>query len=317
MLESIPTIDDVQKAARCIASVAHRTPVLTSRSLDRLCGASLFFKCENFQRAGAFKFRGAYNAVQSLSQHDAQCGVVTHSSGNHAAALALAASLRGIKAHIVMPQNAPAVKRAAVEAFGGNIVLCPPTLEARESFTAETIERTGAVLVHPYDDPRVIAGQGTVALETLDQVADLDAVIASVSGGGLLSGISIATRSLSPRVEIYGAEPQMADDAARSLAAGKLLPAGPTNTIADGLRAQLSQRTFEILSKHVREILLVSEEQIVEAMRLIWERLKIVVEPSGATSFAAAIARRDLFEGRRVGMILSGGNLDLDRLPWQ
>jgi threonine dehydratase/serine racemase len=290
---------------------------MTSESLDTISGAKLFFKCENLQKAGAFKFRGACNAVRALPDDQARRGVVTHSSGNHAAALALAARYRGIPAHIVMPENAPQAKRAAVEAYGGRVVPCAPTLDARESTMVRVREETGAVLVHPYDDPLVIAGQGTVALELLAQAPDLDAVIAPVSGGGLLSGIAIAAAGLAPHIEILGCEPALADDAARSLAAGRLMPAGPGNTIADGLRATLSERTFAIFQRHVRQVLTVREDQIVAAMRLIWERIKLVVEPSGAVPLAAILAEPGLFHRRRVGIVLSGGNLDLDRLPWQ
>jgi threonine dehydratase len=314
---TIPTFADVQAAARRIAPLAHRTPVMTSESLDRMFQARLFFKCENLQKAGAFKFRGAHNAVSCLSESEACRGVVTHSSGNHAAALALAARYRGIPAHIVMPRNAPAAKRTAVESYGAHVILCEPTLAARESTAAETIEKTGAVMIHPYDDSRVIAGQGTVALEFSEQQPNLDMLIAPISGGGLLSGIAIAASGACPGTEVIGAEPQQADDAARSLAEGVLQPAGPSNTIADGLRAGLSERTFTILRQHVRRVVTTSEEQIVAAMRLIWERMKIVVEPSGVVPLAAVMANLSMFQGRRVGIVLSGGNLDLDRLPWQ
>lgn len=317
MIPSIPTLADVRAAAQRIAPLAHRTPVMTSESLDRLAGANLYFKCENLQKGGAFKFRGACNAVDSLSDADARRGVVTHSSGNHAAALALAARYRGITAHIVMPENAPTAKRAAVESYGARIVLCEPTLTARETTTARVMEETGAILVHPYDDPRVIAGQGTVALELLEQQPDLDVVVAPISGGGLLSGIAIACSGVSPRTEVVGSEPEVADDAARSLALGRLLPAGPSPTIADGLRAGLSDRTFFILRQHVRRVTTVSEKQIISAMRLIWERMKLIVEPSGAVPLAAVLAEPSIFQGRHVGLVLSGGNLDLDRLPWQ
>ena len=317
MAISIPTFADIQAAARRIAPLAHRTPVMTCESLDRMLQARLFFKCENLQKAGAFKFRGAHNAVSCLSESEARRGVVTHSSGNHAAALALAARYRAIPAHIIMPRNAPAAKRAAVESYGAHVILCEPTLAARESTAAQTIDETGGVLVHPYDDPRVIAGQGTVALELIEQQPGLDMIIAPISGGGLLSGIAIAACGASPKIEVVGAEPEQADDAARSIASGTLLPAGPSDTIADGLRAGLSERTFVILKQHVRRVATTSEQQIATAMRLIWERLKIVVEPSGAVPMAAVMADPAIFQGRRVGVVLSGGNLDLDRLPWQ
>jgi threonine dehydratase/serine racemase len=312
-----PTVDDIRAAARRIAGRAHRTPVLTSAGLDALAGAGLFFKCECFQKGGAFKFRGAFNAVMALPDAVAARGVVTHSSGNHAAALALAAKLRGIPAYVVMPANAPAVKQRAVQACGGRITLCEPTLAGRHAAADRLLSETGAVLVHPYDDPAVIAGQGTVALELHEQVPNLDAVAAPVSGGGLLSGIALATAAVSPRTEIYGAEPARADDAYQSLRAGRLVPPGPADTIADGLRATLSERTFAILSRHARAIITVSEDEIIQAMRLLWERLKVVVEPSGAVPLAAVLTDPDRFRGRRVGVVLSGGNLDLDHLPWQ
>ncbi|MGE0759442.1 MAG: pyridoxal-phosphate dependent enzyme [Pirellulaceae bacterium] len=312
-----PQLADVYAAADRIAAHAHRTPVLTSTSLDELTGARLFFKCECFQKAGAFKFRGACNAVFSLDDETARRGVVTHSSGNHAAALALAARYRGIPAHIVMPENAPRAKRAAVEAYGGRVVPCQATLESRETTMQAVRAATQAVLVHPYDDPLVIAGQGTVALELLDQRPDLHRIVAPVSGGGLLSGMAITTKTLRPDVAVTGAEPEEVDEAARSHVAGQLMPAGTGHTIADGLRATLSQRTLNVLLVHVEEIVTVSESQIVTAMRLLWERLKIVVEPSGAVPFAAVLAHPDRFRSQRVGLVLSGGNLDLDRLPWQ
>jgi len=277
----------------------------------------MFFKCENLQKGGAFKFRGASNAVLALNQAEAGRGVITHSSGNHAAALAIAAKRRGIPAHIVMPKNSPMVKQRAVTSCGGRIVFCEPTLAARDETAAHVMWETGAVLIHPYDNFLVIAGQGTVALELLGQQSGLDAVIAPVSGGGLLSGIALATNSLSPTTEVFGAEPEQADDAAQSLRAGRLTPPSSTNTIADGLRASLCERTFAILRSHVREILTVSEEEIIHAMRLVWERMKLVVEPSGAVPLAAVLKNRERFQDRRVGVVLSGGNLDLEKLPWQ
>jgi threonine dehydratase len=314
---AIPTIDDVRAAARRLAGRAHHTPVLTSASLDAMAGAELFFKCENFQRAGAFKFRGATNAVLSLPDAVAAKGVVTHSSGNHAAALALAAKLCGIPAYVVMPNNAPGVKQQAVRACGGQITLCEPTLEGRHAAAERLLAETGATLVHPYDDPAVIAGQGTVALELHEQVSGLDAVVVPVSGGGLISGIAIATAAVCPATAVFGAEPAQADDAARSLRSGRLEPLGAANTIADGLRASLSERTLAIMSKHVRDVVTVSEAEIVRAMRLIWERLKVIAEPSAAVSLAAVFAAGNHFGGRRVGVVLSGGNVDLVRLPWQ
>ena len=311
-----PEFDAIRAAHRRIAPHVHRTPVMTSASLDDLAGAQLYFKCENLQRSGSFKMRGASNAVFSLSKEEAARGVLTHSSGNHAAALALAARRRGIRAWIVMPSDAAQNKRAAVAAFGGEITLCEPTLAAREATAAEVMRRTGAVLVHPYDDDRIIAGQATAAVELIEEVPDLDFVLAPVSGGGLLSGTGIATKHLLPTARVIGCEPRNADDAARSLAAGRLEPAAQTRTMADGLRATLSPRTLAILQRTADEMALVSEDEIVAAMRLLWERLKLVVEPSGAVAAAPALFRQIHAEGKKVGIILSGGNVDLDALPF-
>ncbi len=316
MRVGIPSWDDIRAAAGCLEGKAHRTPVLTSAGIDALAGARLFFKCENFQRSGAFKFRGAYHAVSRLSPEEARRGVLTHSSGNHAAALALAASLRGIPAHIVMPSNASIAKRRAVEAYGGQIVLCEPTLAAREETAKRVFRETGAALVHPYDDPAVIAGQGTVALELIEQEPDLDFIIAPVSGGGLISGIALAAAAW-PNIEVLAAEPEQADDAFQSLRAGRLVRPASTDTIADGLRASLSERTFSVIQRRVREIITVSEAEIIAAMRLLWERMKLVIEPSSATPLAAVLKRRERFQGSRAGLMLTGGNVDLDALPWQ
>jgi threonine dehydratase len=313
---TVPTIDEIRAAAQRIAGRAHRTPVFTCSGLDELTGAKLFFKCENLQKAGAFKFRGACNAVLSLSDTQAARGVVTHSSGNHAAALALAAKLRGIPAFIVMPDNAPEAKRRAVEAYGGKVTFCKPTLADRQAVAERILQQTGGVLVHPYDDAAVIAGQGTLALEFHEQTPGLDVVVAPVSGGGLISGIALATAAVSPQTQIVGVEPERADDARQSLQAGRLLSPQIGETNADGLRAALCERTFAVVSRHVREILAVSETGIVTAMRLIWERLKIIVEPSSAVTLAAVLRHPDPFRGRRVGLVLSGGNVDLEKLPW-
>lgn len=311
-----PRIDDVLAAAERIEPHIHRTPVATCASIDAIAGATLFFKCENLQKVGAFKARGATNAVFSLSEEEAVRGVCTHSSGNHAAALARAAGLRRIPAYIVMPSSAPPVKKAAVAGYGAVITECEPTLEARETTLAEVQERTGAVFIHPYDDPRVIAGQGTVALELLDQAPDLDVVIPPVGGGGLASGTAITVSALRPEIEIWGAEPAEADDAFRSLRDGRLYPSVKPATIADGLLTSLSDRTFRILRDRIAGILTVDEATIVRAMRLLWERAKILVEPSAAVPLAAVILNRDRFASRRVGIILSGGNTNLDNLPW-
>ncbi|GAB4421314.1 MAG: pyridoxal-phosphate dependent enzyme [Anaerolineales bacterium] len=311
------TLPDIRAAAERIRPYAHHTPVLTCASLDEYVGATIFLKCENFQKVGAFKFRGACNAVFSLTDDDAVRGVATHSSGNHAQALALAAKLRGIPAYIVMPQNAPSVKKAAVAGYGGQITFCKPTLEARETTTAQIVEETGATVVHPYNDYRVIAGQGTAALELLANVPELDAVIAPVGGGGLLSGTAITAKGISPNIRVIAAEPEMADDAYRSLQAGQLILSENPQTIADGLLTSLGDKTFPIIRQHVEQIVTVSEGAILAAMRFVWERAKILIEPSAAVPVALLWEGKIDLRGLRVGVILSGGNVDLDKLPWQ
>jgi threonine dehydratase len=313
----MPTIDDIRQAAARIQPYAHRTPVLTCASLDRAVGARVYLKCENLQRVGAFKFRGACNAVFTLNDAEAARGVVTHSSGNHAQALALAARLRGIPAYIVMPNNAPMVKRAAVAGYGGEITFCTPTLQAREETLAEVMAKTGAAFIHPYNDGRVIAGQGTAALELLEEVPGLDVIMAPVGGGGLLSGTAIAATEMAPRIRVLGAEPETADDAHRSLMDGRIIPSENPRTVADGLLTSLGDLTFPILRERVEGIVTVSEAAIVSAMRFIWERAKLVIEPSAAVPIAALWGRKANVDGLRVGVILSGGNVDLDRLPWQ
>jgi len=312
-----PTITEIRQAAERIKPYAHRTPVITCAGLDRQVSAHVFLKCENLQKVGAFKFRGACNAVFSLPESDVARGVVTHSSGNHAQALALAARLRGIPAHIVMPHNAPAVKKAAVAGYGGNITFCEPTLEAREFVQAQVIAKTSAIAVHPYNNYQVIAGQGTAALELLQEVPDLDAILAPVGGGGLISGTAIAATELSPRIRVIAGEPEGADDAFRSLAAGKIVPSVNPQTIADGLRTSLGELTFPIIRKRVEQIVTVSEAGIVDSMKFVWERTKIVIEPSAAVSVGVLWERKIDLTGLRVGVILSGGNVDLDWLPWQ
>jgi threonine dehydratase len=310
-----PDLQAIREAHRRISQDIERTPVTISDALDELAGAMLFFKCENLQLSGSFKIRGAANAVFSLSEAEAARGVMTHSSGNHGAALALAAKMRGIRAWIVMPRNAPKVKIRAVEAYGGEITFCEPTLAAREATAAELMRQTGAVLIHPYDDDRIIAGQATAALELLEEVPDLDVICAPVSGGGLLSGTAIAAKSMRPEITVIGCEPANADDAARSLASGHIEPAALTATMADGLRATLAPRTFAILRERVDRIALVSEEEIVESLRLITERLRCTVEPSGAVAASAALHRQLGAEDLRIGIILSGGNVDPDAMP--
>ena len=312
-----PTFADIRSAAARIEPHIHHTPVLTCRALDAMTGQTLFFKCENFQKTGAFKFRGATNAVLSLPEEAARRGVITHSSGNHAAALTLAARIRGIPATVVMPRSAPRVKRDAVAGYGAEIVPCEPTLAARETTTGEIIARSGATLIHPYDDPRVIAGQGTAALELLEEVPDLDLVLTPIGGGGLTAGSALVVRGGSAGAELIAAEPAGADDAYRSLRAGRLIPQPAPRTIADGLLTSLSDRTFRLVRAQVSDIVTVSEEAIVSAMRHIWERMKIVVEPSAAVPLAALLEEKIPTRGKRIGIILSGGNADLDHLPWR
>lgn len=311
-----PTLDEVRAAARRIAPYVHRTPVFTSSFLDAASGARLFFKCENLQKVGAFKMRGAANFVLRLSPAEAARGVVTHSSGNHGQAVAAAARARGVAATVVMPRSSAAVKRAAVAGYGARVVTCADGDRARAAAAQRIVERDGATLIHPYDHPDIVAGQGTLALELLEQAAHLDAVVAPVGGGGCLSGIGLAVRGLRPQAALFGAEPERADDAARSLAAGRILPSVQPDTVADGLRTALAPLTFALLRAHGVRILTVSEEQIIAAMRTIWMRLKLVVEPSAAAALAAVLAHRAQFRGRRVGVVLTGGNVDLERLPW-
>ena len=317
-----PGWEKIQEAHRRIAPHIHRTPVLRSATLDALSGASLFFKCENLQKTGSFKIRGASNAIFSLSDEEASRGIVTHSSGNHAAAVSCAAAWRGVPAWIVMPRNAPAVKSKAVEAYGGRITFCEPTVSARAEAAARLQAETGAVMIHPYDDDRIIAGQATAAVELLEETGELDAILAPVSGGGLLSGTALGARHLYPGIRLYGCEPAKADDAYRSLQTGRLEATESSDTIADGLRASLAPRTFAILRELLTGIVLVSEEEIIGAMELIWERLKVITEPSSAIALAPLLAAgaRSLFEHTarpRVGIILSGGNVDLRALPFK
>ncbi len=309
------SLASVQGARERIAGVAHVTPVHTSRTLNQLSGLELFFKCENFQRIGAFKFRGAMNAISRLDDATASGGVATHSSGNHAQAVALAAKLRGIPAHIVMPNNAPDVKRVAVEGYGGRVVPCAPTLQAREDTAAAVVTETGATLIPPFDHPDVMSGQGTVALELLEQVSDLDALVVPLSGGGLISGIAVAATELSPTIRIFGVEPTGADDAFRSKAAGHRLGNDAPHTIADGLLASIGELTWPVVRDRVEAVFTVSDDEILASMHLLMERMKLVTEPSGAVGLAAVLQptfRTHNF--RRVGIVLSGGNLDLSAL---
>jgi len=310
-----PTIEDIRAAHERIKPYVHRTPVMTSSLLDHESGAQLYFKCENLQNVGAFKSRGACNTVFSLTEEEARPGVATHSSGNHGAALARAAALRGITAYIVMPSNAPQVKQRAVAGYGAKIIFCDSSPAAREETCARVLAETGATMVHPYNDYRVIAGAATAAIELLDDVPDLDVLIAPVGGGGMLSGTALTIRALRPTVTVFGAEPAQADDAALSLAAGYIIDKA-SNTIADGLRTTLGDKTFGIIKTYVSDILTVSEDGIVAAYRRLWEILKVIVEPSGAVGFAAVREHGTRFAGRKVGIMLTGGNIDLDSLPF-
>ncbi|MCE9646747.1 MAG: pyridoxal-phosphate dependent enzyme [Chloroflexi bacterium] len=312
-----PTLHDIRAAAERIRPYAHRTPVLTNQSLNHQVGAQVFLKCENLQKVGAFKFRGACNAVFSLSDQEAAQGVCTHSSGNHAAALALAAKMRGVPAYIVMPDNAPDVKKAAVAGYGGVITFCEPTLAARESTLARVQQETGATVVHPYNDERVITGQGTAALELLEDHPDLDVILAPVGGGGLLSGTAIAATELKKGTRVIAGEPEMADDAFRSLKAGRIIPSENPKTIADGLLTSLGTLTFPIIQQRVEQIVTVSEEAIIESMKFVWERAKIIIEPSSAVAIGVLWEKKIDLSGLKIGVILSGGNVDLARLPWQ
>ncbi len=311
-----PTLNDIRSAAQRIRPYAHRTPVLTNESLNHKVGAQVFLKCENLQKVGAFKFRGACNAVYSLTDEEAIHGVCTHSSGNHAQALALAARMRGIPAYIVMPNNAPAVKKNAVAGYGGSITFCEPTLEARESTMEGIRQVTGATVVHPYNDERVISGQGTAAIELLEEIPDLDVIIAPVGGGGLLSGTAIAATELKKGIRVIAGEPEMADDAFRSLRAGMIIPSVNPKTIADGLLTSLGPLTFPIIQQRVEQIVTVSEAGIIETMKYIWERAKIIIEPSSAVAVGVLWEKKIDLGGLKVGVILSGGNVDLEKLPW-
>jgi len=312
----LPALNDIISAHERIKPFIHRTPVLTSQQMNRIFGCEMFFKCENFQKAGAFKFRGATNAVRLLTKEERKKGVVTHSSGNHAGALSLAASMNGVKAYIVMPENAPAVKVNAVKGYGAEITFCKPTLQSREETARIIIEKTGAVLVHPYDNYNVICGQGTSTVELLEDINDLEIIVAPVGGGGLLSGAATAARAINGKIKIMGAEPLNANDAWRSFTSGVLTPSVNPLTIADGLLTSLSELTFSIIRKNVDDIYTVKEESIIECMLLVWERMKIIIEPSSATVLAVIRENPGFFRERRVGLIISGGNVDFRKLPF-
>lgn len=312
----IPTLEDIKRAHQRIQGYIHRTPVMGSTLLNEILGFEVFFKCENLQKAGAFKFRGASNALLSLSKMELDLGVGTHSSGNHAGALAKAAAMKGVSAHIVMPNNSRAVKKAAVEGYGAKVYYCEPTLEARETTMEEVVDKTGCTFIHPYNKFEIIAGQGTACLELMEDVPELDMIMTPVGGGGLLSGTAIAAKSLKKKIKVYAGEPKGADDAYRSFYSGTFVPSIEPNTMADGLLTSLGSLTYSVLQKYVDEVLLCEEEEIVQAMRLIWERLKIIVEPSSAVPLAALLNHQDEFAGKRIGIILSGGNVDLAELPF-
>ena len=313
---NIPAYTDVVEAHLLVKRFAHRTPILVSESINHITGGEIYFKCENFQKVGAFKFRGATNAVMSLSDEESIRGVGTHSSGNHAAALALAARNRGVHAYVVMPENAPEIKKKAVAGYGAKVTFCSPTLEARESALVNVIAETGATEIHPYDNFEVIAGQGTAAKELLEDESSLDIVLAPVGGGGLLAGSALSIRHLSPETRLIGCEPAGADDAYRSFKKGKIIPSVNPQTIADGLLTSLGERNFAIIKDSVDGIVTVSEESIIRAMRLIWERMKIIIEPSSAVPLAAILERKVEVQNQKVGIIVSGGNLDLGNLPF-
>ncbi|WP_428236361.1 pyridoxal-phosphate dependent enzyme [Gracilimonas sp.] len=311
-----PVFDDVKEARHRISEHIHRTPVLSSKQVNQKTGGQIFFKCENFQKVGAFKFRGASNAIFSLSDDEAAKGVATHSSGNHAQALALAAKLRGIPAYVVMPENAPKVKVKAVKNYGAEVTFCESTLEARESTLEKVVAQTGATFIHPYNDARIVAGQGTAALELLEDYPDLDMIIAPVGGGGLLSGTALAAKSIKPDIQVIGAEPANADDAFRSFQKGELIPVKNPDTIADGLRTSLGELPFSLIRQYVDDIVTVPEESIIEAMRYVWERMNMIIEASCAVPVAAVFDGKVDVNGKKVAIIITGGNVDLDNLPW-
>jgi threonine dehydratase len=313
----IPTFSDIQVAHIRIQNHVHHTPVLTSESINAMLETELFFKCENFQKVGAFKYRGATNAVLSLSAEEALKGVATHSSGNHAAALALAARKRGIRCYVAMPRTAPPVKIEAVKGYGADITFCEPTLESREDTLAGIIRKTGAVFIHPFNYFPVICGQGTAAKEFLEEVPDLDMLLVPVGGGGILSGSAIAAKAMNPLIKVFGCEPLNADDACRSFHSGQIVPSFNPNTIADGLLTSLGPLTFEVIRQKVDDILTVSEESIILAMRMIWQRMKIISEASAAVTLAAVLENRGIFAGSKTGLILTGGNVDLMNLPFE
>lgn len=312
----VPSIDDVKAAHERIKPYIHRTPILTSSYLNALTGAELFFKCENFQKAGAFKVRGASNAVFGLTDEQAKKGVATHSSGNHALSLSYAAGRRGIPCTVVMPRTAPQAKKDAVKGYGGVIVECEPSTSSRESVFADVVKQSGAEFVHPYNDIRVITGQATCSLELHEDVPNLDAIVAPIGGGGMISGTCLTLSNIAPGIDIYAAEPEQADDAYRSFKAGEIIADDAPNTIADGLKVPLKENTWHFVSNHVTDIQTASEEEIIAAMKLTWQRLKIVMEASCAVPLAVILKNPDVYRNKRIGVIVTGGNVDMDSLPW-
>ena len=312
----IPTFNDVETAQELIKPYIHKTPVLSSIYLNKISGAELYFKCENFQKAGAFKARGASNAVFGLSNEVALKGVVTHSSGNHGLSLAYAAGRKGIPVTVVMPHTSPEPKKAAVRGYGGTIVECEPSFKSREETSARVVAESGGDFVHPYNDPRVISGQATCSLELLEQTEGLDAIIAPIGGGGMISGSCLAMSNVAPEIKIFAAEPKNADDAYRSFKAGYIIADDAPVTVADGLKVPLKDLTWHFVSKYVEDILIATEQEIIDAMKLIWQRMKIVIEPSSAVPLATILKNKNIFSGKRVGVIITGGNVDLDKLPW-
>lgn len=312
----IPVFEDVSAAHERIKPYINHTPVMKSESINEMFGCEILFKCENFQKVGAFKYRGATNAINQLSEEDLAKGVATHSSGNHAQALSLAAKVKKVPAYIVMPENSPKVKIDAVRGYGAEITFCQPTLKAREENLDRVIEMTGATFVHPYDNFNIISGQGTAAKELIEENGSFDYILSPVGGGGLLSGTSISAKAMLPACKVIACEPKGADDAFRSYYGDQLVPSADPKTIADGLLTSLSDLTYQIIKKNVDEIMTVDEENIIMAMKLIWERMKIIIEPSSAVVLAVLIENKNRFQGKRIGMIISGGNVDLDKLPW-
>ena len=310
------TLKDIVAAHDRIAPFIHRTPVLTNKSLNELSGAELYFKCENFQKAGSFKIRGATNTVELLNQDELDRGIATTSSGNHGAALSMAVSRRNGKTKVVMPHNTPKIKVKNVERNGGEVIWCEPDQTSREEVLKDLVVKTGSTVVHPYNDERIVMGQGTAGKELIEDHPDLDAIISPVSGGGLLSGTLLSAQGINPKIKVYGAEPLEADDTFLSLQKGEIVPNKTINTICDGLRAQIGTITFPIIQSYVEEVITLTEEEIIESMKMIWERMKIVVEPSCSITLAAVLKSRDRFAGKKVGLIISGGNVDLERLPW-